>query len=121
MMADASVPLVRDASSLFAIAVEVMAESHTTGARARELVGQVHARLAERRDLVDESRTLRGRLKNAVEALAHQQRMAGAPPEKMICLLKDLVFEAKIEKHYELRRSLMSDVVRWGIEAYYAA
>ncbi len=72
--------------------------------------------------LFGQSLAIRDRLRETVAALAALERAKGVPPEKMLTLLKDMVNDAEAEKlDVSVARLLMDDVVRWGIEAYYAA
>lgn len=72
--------------------------------------------------LLGESHQLVDDLRAAIEALANLQRQQGQPPEKMVAMLKGMVAEADGERlEAYLARSLIADVVRWGIDAYYAA
>jgi hypothetical protein len=50
------------------------------------------------------------------------ERASGAPPEQVVILLKELVIDAEAERLAGSEaRSLMSAIVRWGIESYSAA
>ncbi|HZS62713.1 MAG TPA: hypothetical protein VFA43_25865 [Gemmatimonadaceae bacterium] len=72
--------------------------------------------------LVGRSVAIRDRLRDSVAALAASERAKGVPPEKMLIELKSMVLDVEDDKlDVALARSLMDDVVRWGIEAYYAA
>jgi hypothetical protein len=61
-------------------------------------------------------------LRTTVAALARSLRAAGLPPERMLTLVKLEVTEADPDILREpMGRLLMSDVVRWSIEAFYSA
>ena len=109
-----SLPLVREATDLLHRAVQVIGESkeHKPG---RERVVWSDA-------LIGDEQRLRDKLRDTVAAIAGMERAKGVPPEKVLMLLKGLVIDAETEKLDVVEaRSLTNDVVRWGIEAYYAA
>lgn len=61
-------------------------------------------------------------LERSAKAVAREERVAGSPPEHMLVLLKDIVAKAApYSLDPRFHRELEADVVRWGIEAYYAA
>lgn len=114
MQQEVSSPLVREASVLLHRAVQAIGE-------ARE-----HKRRSERvvwtDSLIGDEQMLRDKLRDTVAAIAGLERAKGMPPEKVLMLLKGLVLDADAEKlDASEARSLTDDVVRWGIEAYYAA
>lgn len=109
-----SLPLVREASDLLHRAVQVIGEAkeHKPG---RERVVWTDA-------VVGDGQLLADKLRDTVAAIAGMERAKGVPPEKVLMLLKGLVMDAEAEKlDVGEARALTSDVVRWGIEAYYAA
>lgn len=94
------------------------------GARARYRDKNVDAQSAGRvrwRDLlVDETGTIETEIRIGIATLARQQRQRELPPEKMVTEIKTLLVEAGIERLESFdSQSMMSDVVRWGIKAYY--
>ena len=102
--------------------VEAIGEVRGHQRRSLELLSQSRERLAWTDTLVGQSVTIRDRLRETVTALACLERTKGVPPEKMLMLLKAIVVDAEAERLDPTdARSLMDDVVRWGIEAYYAA
>ena len=74
------------------------------------------ARAKELRDLHAE---LWGELRRTIESVAHGERVAGRRPEEMLVLIKGLVEGAGLD--VGLKHEIEPDVVRWGIDAYYAA
>lgn len=115
-------PLARDAQALLARVVDAIAETKAQRAHSMELLSQSRERVTWSDTLVGRSLTVRDRLRDTVSALASLERAKGVPPEKMLMLLKGIVIDAEAEKLDAAEaRSLMDDVVRWGIEAYYAA
>lgn len=58
-------------------------------------------------------------LRQHVESLAREQRASGRAPERMLVLLKELIDDAGIDQ--ALRHEIEPDVIRWGIDAFYAA
>lgn len=115
-------PLARDARVLLDRVVDAIADAKQHRAQSLELLQQSRERVAWSDTLVDRSLSIRDRLRDSVAALASLERTKGVPPEKMLMLLKGMVLDAEVEKlDVAVARSLMNDVVRWGIEAYYAA
>lgn len=115
-------PLARDAQALLVRVVDAIAKSKESRARTRELLNQSEERVMWSDTLVGKSVAIRDRLRDTVVALATLERAKGVPPEKMLTLLKGIVIDAEADKLDAAdARSLMDDVVRWGIEAYYAA
>jgi hypothetical protein len=111
---EVSSPLVREASVLLHRAVQAIGEAKEHKVR-RERVVWTDA-------LIGDEQLLRDKLRDTVAAIAGLERAKGMPPEKVLMLLKGLVLDADAEKlDVGAARSLTDDVVRWGIEAYYAA
>ena len=114
MEEEVSSPLVREASNLLHRAVQAMGEAKEHKA--------VRERLVWTDSLIGDEQVLRDKLRDTVAAIAGLERAKGVPPEKVLMLLKGLVIDADAEKlDVGEVRSLTNDVVRWGIEAYYAA
>jgi hypothetical protein len=119
---DSRSPLARDAKVLMTRVVDAIAEARAKRRRSVELVGQSHERVVWSDMLVGRSTLIRDRLRETVTTLASFERAKGEPPERMVVLLKGIVAEAEGEKlDWADAQSLLDDVVRWGIEAYYAA
>lgn len=122
MAEDPRSPLVRETRVLLHRVVEAIAEANHHNVRSKTPVGPSHERLVWSDCLIGESATIRDRLQDTVVALAGMERAKGVAPEKMLVLLKELIVDADRDKLSAMdARSLMDDVVRWGIEAYYAA
>lgn len=98
-------------------------------ARAQELATQSHAAGATARDVLDgtgaalrELGATRATLDDAVGALATRLRRDGAPPERMLVLVKDAARAATPPgADPPAARDLMARAVRLGIAAYFAA
>jgi hypothetical protein len=121
-MEDAHSPLVHDARALLHRAVEAIAVAKDSKVRIHEMLSKSEERLVWSDALIGESMVIRDRLHDTVSALAGLERAKGVPPEKVLMLLKGLIIDADAEKLDAVdARSLTDDVVRWGIEAYYAA
>jgi len=111
---EVSSPLVREASVLLHRAVQAIGEAREHKQRRERVVWTD--------SLIGDQQVLRDKLRDTVAAIAGLERAKGMPPEKVLMLLKGLVLDADAEKlDAGAARSLTDDVVRWGIEAYYAA
>lgn len=121
-MANEPQPLVLEARALIASAIQVIREARE---RKGSSTGTLRASLdhvAWSDHLVGESRLVVDRLRQVITTVAVSERVNGAPPERVIALLKRLVGEADTKRiDSQLARSLTEDIVRWGIEGYYAA
>src|SRR5215469_18520366 len=58
-------------------------------------------------------------LQRTIAGVALQERVAGRKPEQMLVLLKEIVDGSGLD--IGLKREIEPDVMRWGIDAYYAA
>jgi|SRR5581483_1299702 len=115
-------PLARDARTLLIRVVDRVARAKAQHARSLESLDESRERVLWSDQLVGRSVAIRDRLRDSVAALAASERAKGVPPEKMLIELKSMVLDVEDDKlDVALARSLMDDVVRWGIEAYYAA
>ena|SRR5581483_3827954 len=115
-------PLTRDARTLLNRVVDTIAKAKAQYARSLESLDQSGERVLWSDQLVGRSVVIRDRLRDSVAALAASEHAKGVPPEKMLIELKNMVLEVEDDRlDVALVRSLMDDVVRWGIEAYYAA
>jgi len=109
-----SLPLVREATDLLHRAVQAIGEAKEHKP-ARERVVWTDSLIGDEQMLAD-------KLRDTVSAIAGLERAKGVPPEKVLMLLKGLVIDADAEKlDAPEARSLTNDIVKWGIEAYYAA
>ena len=59
------------------------------------------------------------RLRAAIVSLALEARAAGHSPVQMVVLLREMIKEAGIERRF--RPEIEPDVVRWGVETFFAA
>lgn len=89
--------------------------------RSRRLLAEAQERITWADYLVGESERIIAGLRDAVTAFAQAERGKGEPPEKVVAFLKKLTVDAGESLEASEARSLVDDVVRWGIEAYYAA
>lgn len=62
---------------------------------------------------------LADQLRETVASIAREELATGKSPVHMVLLLHEIVNEALPDR--QLRRDVESDVVQWGIEAYFAA
>jgi hypothetical protein len=115
-------PLVRDARVLLERVVEAMAQRKDRRNRGQQPIQQSREHVTWSDTLFGQSVRVRDELHDTVAALARSQRAEGVPPERMVTLLKDLIHDAHADAlEWHEARALNDDVVRWGIEAYYAA
>nr|ASV46937.1 hypothetical protein [uncultured bacterium] len=91
-------------------------------AHSREVLARADAVADASERAVEASLALRAQLRASVTAYVRHLRADGAPPERMLVLVKAAVSESAppeldpVEAH-----ALMEDVVRWSVEAYYHA
>ena len=96
-------------------AQERMETSQSLLARASVLVGMSTTR-------VQASSALRAELRASVTAYVHHLRADGIPPERMLVLVKATLRESTPPELDAVEaRTLMEDVVRWSVDAYYDA
>lgn len=114
-------PLAVEAHTLIQHAVSAITAAKQQGVRAQDLLGPSRERMVWSDSLIGDSMVIRDRLREAVTAIAGLERAKGAPPEKVLKLLKELVVADADQLDVGDARSLTDDIVRWGIEAYYAA
>jgi len=101
--------------------VAAIAKAQEQNIRSARLLSQAQDRLNWAERLLGEAAIIDS-LRDAVGALARSERMKGEPPERVILLLKQLTVQAGGEQlEPPDGRMLVEDVVRWGIDAYYAA
>lgn len=74
----------------------------------------------EARELRAEAAELRASLRNSVTAYVAELRGADVPPERAVLLVKSAIVESDSypDKH---QREVVEEVVRWAVNAYYAA
>lgn len=107
--------------ALLSRAVAAIAMAQEQSIRSARLLSRAHERLNWAERMLGEARIIDG-LRDAIAALARSERTKGEPPEKVILLLKRLTVQAGGEQlEPPDARMLVEDVVRWGIDAYYAA
>jgi len=107
--------------TLLSRAVAAIAKAQEQNIRSARLLSQAQDRLNWAERLLGEASIIDS-LRDAVGALARSERMKGEPPERVILLLKRLTVQAGGEQlEAPDGRMLVEDVVRWGIDAYYAA
>ena len=63
--------------------------------------------------------TLGDELRETVASIAREELAAGQSAVHLVLLLHEIVNDAALDR--QIRREVEFDVVRWGIEAYYAA
>ena len=77
--------------------------------------------VAEARELRAAAQDLRKGLRSVVTAYVSVLRTNGDPPDRVVRLVKDAVEESNLALPLGEQRALREEVVRWAIEAYYAA
>jgi len=113
--------VVLDTRTLLHRTVEAIAQAKAHQRRGDELVFKALEHVVWSDYLLGESRLIADQLHAAVGRIAAIERANGAPPEKVLTLLKSMIIDANADKLGADARSLVDDVVRWGIESYYAA
>jgi hypothetical protein len=110
---------VLDARALLARTVETVAESKTQRQRDHQHVHKALEHVVWSDYLMGESRGIADQLHRAIGSVVTVERDNGAPPEKVVTLLKGMITDARADKLGPEAQSLVDDVVRWGIESYY--
>ena len=101
---------------------EVLSQSRERRARSSTALGRASALLAGSEAALQESLAVRAQLRAAVTAYVHRLHADGEPPERVLVLVKRAVRDA-VPAEFSLadEEQLVSDAVRWSIEAYFAA
>lgn len=100
--------------ALRAIADAQMLRAQFESARSRLIAAQARAE-----QIRTDQTALWNELRARIESLAREERAAGRAPERMLVLLKELIDTAGFDR--PLRSEIEPDVMRWGIDAFYAA
>lgn len=109
---------------------EELAALRRRAREAREAAAAAAARyqaLRERYDLQvrlraerqNDERAARAQLRESIVSYVAILRRDNTPPERMLTLVKSAVGDAATDPL--LRRQLLDEIVRWAVEAYYAA
>jgi hypothetical protein len=100
----------------------LLADARSRQTRAEALQSRTDAALATSQRAVHEPAAVEAALRASVTAYVQRLHDEHVPPQRMLVLVKDAVREAVAADTDVLeRRALMACVVRWSIEAYYAA
>ena len=86
-----------------------------------EIRRQCDSTVEESRELLDVSRELREQLRHIVTSYVSILRLEGTPPERVIVQVKTAVEACELSLDAKRRRQVMEEVVRWAVDAYYAA
>ena len=86
-----------------------------------EIRRQCDSTVEESRELLDVSRELREQLRHIVTSYVSILRLEGTPPERVIVQVKTAVEACDLSLDAKRRRQVMEEVVRWAVDAYYAA
>jgi len=86
-----------------------------------EISRQCDLSVGQSRQLLAASREVREQLRDVVSSYVSILRRDGAPPERVIVLVKEAVEASDLPLEIGRRRALMEEVVRWAVDAYYAA
>jgi hypothetical protein len=71
-------------------------------------------------ELLVAAQALRDQLRDSVASYAHVLRAADTMPERVVVLVKSAVVESGPLRDHD-HRAVLEDVVRWAVDAYYAA
>ena len=98
------------------------AEARARHERSLALLDRARVLLDDSSRIIQGASVARTEAKAAVTALVVRLRTEGLPPQRVLIVLKDAARDAA-PPELELidQRSLVEDVVRWSIAAYYAA
>ena len=86
-----------------------------------EIRRKCESTVEESRELLDVSRELREQLRHVVTSYVSILRLDGTPPERVILQVKTAVESCNLSLDARRQRHLMDEVVRWAVDAYYAA
>jgi len=86
-----------------------------------EIRRQCDSTVEESRGLLDVSRAMREQLRHVVTSYVSILRLEGTPPERVIVQVKTAVEACDLSLDAKRRRQVMEEVVRWAVDAYYAA
>lgn len=75
----------------------------------------------EARELRAAAHEVRDELRSVVTAYVAVLRTNGDPPERVVRLVKDAVDESSLMLPLDEHQALREEVVRWAVDAYYAA
>lgn len=73
------------------------------------------------REMLAASDELRAHLRTVVSSYVSLLRRDGVPPERMLVLVKNAVESAHADLDARGRRAIMDEMVRWAVDAYFAA
>jgi hypothetical protein len=100
-------------------ALRAIATAHTRRNEYESAYAHLLAARARAQQLRIDHEALWQELQRTIVYVAQGERHAGEPPEHMLVLLKELVDESGLDR--DLSREIEADILRWGIDAYYAA
>jgi hypothetical protein len=100
-------------------ALRAIATAQTRRHESESTHAHLLAARARAKQLRSEHTPLWEELERTIVYVAQGERFLGQPPEHMLVLLKQLVDESGLDR--DLSREIEADVLRWGIDAYYAA
>ncbi len=109
-----------DRQALLTRADEARQRARAAANRCGELLADSTRRMQQAARLRVESATVRAELEAAVRAYTQVLRRVEMPPEQALMLVKEVV-TTEISGVNSAKRTLMEDVARWCIDAYYAA
>jgi len=95
--------------------------ARTATERYVEIRRKCESTVEESRELLDVSRELREQLRHVVTSYVSILRLDGTPPERVILQVKTAVESCNLSLDARRQRHLMDEVVRWAVDAYYAA
>jgi hypothetical protein len=99
-----------------------LAETRARGEQSRLLITRSATLLESSEQLLQQSQALRAQLRASITAYVRRLHDDGVPPQRMLILVKDAIREAvPQELPLDDSRALIDEVVRWSIDAFYAA
>ena len=85
-----------------------------------ECCARIRTEIARRREELATLERIRAELNASVTRYAHLLRALGEPPERALVVIKVAFSEAAPHQDDD-NRAVLEDIVRWAVDAYYAA
>jgi len=100
-------------------AIRALALAKRRVEEARQAASRLDEVISRGRELVNELAPMSYWVREATGVVARLERRQGAPPERMVIALKDIVEDTDLDP--TVKHEIKRQVIEWGIDAYYAA